>query len=287
MVYLDSYKKLLRYRQRTETEAGGRINLSLVPTMGNFHPGHIRLVDLALERSDKVMVSIYVNPTQFNQREDFVRYPRALESDIDKLSAYEEVIIFTPDDDDIYPYGVAMDCSIRPPQVANILEGEFRLGHFTGVATVVAKLLNLVQPQLLILGKKDYQQLRVLEKMVREMRYPCEIYGAETVREDSGLAYSSRNERLSKAERKLAPMLHRQLSTIRDRLGKEGLGCLEECTEEAKRALSEEGFNVEYLQLRTQKRLHYASPQTRDAVILAAAWLGQVRLIDNLELVIG
>ncbi|MCA8836881.1 MAG: pantoate--beta-alanine ligase [Proteobacteria bacterium] len=286
MIFLDSYQAWQRQRKDAARPRSGKAELALVPTMGNFHPGHLSLVDSALERAELVMISIYINPTQFNQREDYIRYPRTLDSDLREVEKYPNVIVFTPSDADIYPFGIAMDCSINPPRVANILEGEFRLGHFSGVTTVVAKLLNLVQPQLLVLGKKDYQQLRVLEQMALEMRYPCEIFGAETVRDKTGLACSSRNRRLKDADKSKAPLLYQQLSEICTRVAREGFACFEESAHMARERLSQQGFSIEYLQLRTQKHLHYASPQTREAVVLCAAWLGNVRLIDSVEIVL-
>ena len=282
MIHLDSHQALLKYRLPDSESA--KAGLAFVPTMGNFHPGHLELFERALDMAENVVVSIYVNPTQFNQREDYIRYPRTLAGDLAKLAKYDRLIVFTPSDADIYPRGIAMDCNINPPYVANILEGEFRLGHFTGVATVVAKLLNLVQPQLLILGKKDYQQLRVLEQMVTELCYPCKIYGAQTVRESSGLAYSSRNSRLSDSIRQhTAPILYQQLQRIAEQLPSSGWDDFKSLSAKAQTHLTQAGFTVEYLQLKTQKYLQDVTPQTTVAVILVAAWVGQVRLIDSIE----
>ena len=191
--------------------AGERI--ALVPTMGNIHEGHLSLIDVARAQADRVVVSVFVNPTQFDRPDDFARYPRTLEEDAAVLASRDADVLFAPEVETLYPGGLELAAYIEPTHTAQALEGEFRPGHFRGMATVVVKLLNLVRPQLAVFGEKDYQQLVVVRAVVRELLLPIEIVGVPTVREADGLAMSSRNRQLDTRERALAPQLHAELNT--------------------------------------------------------------------------
>jgi len=254
-------------------------SIAFVPTMGNLHEGHIELVRIAREKGSCVVVSIFVNPIQFGPNEDFDKYPRTLEADCTKLQGLADVV-FAPGVDDMYP--VKQTLFVEPPPIANQLCGEFRPGHFRGVATVVMKLFNLVQPQVAIFGKKDYQQLAVIRQMVMQLNLPIEIVGAETARAADGLALSSRNQYLSVAERTEAVFLHQILAEAKAALEvkDKNLSLVEV---KASQALAKHGWQVEYVAVRSQSGLEVPAEGERKLVILAAARLGKTRLIDNLE----
>ncbi len=251
-----------------------------VPTMGNLHEGHLGLVRLAREHGSCVAVSIFVNPLQFGPNEDFDMYPRALEADCAKLQGLADVV-FAPPDAEMYPGKQTL--FVEPPPIANELCGAFRPGHFRGMATVVLKLLNIVQPQVAIFGKKDYQQLAVIRQMVTQFNLPIAIVGAETARAADGLALSSRNQYLSATERTEAVFLSRTSNKVRDALmsGETGYAAL---AEEAGAALAKRGWQVEYVAVRNQADLGIPARGERKLVVLAAARLGTTRLIDNLEI---
>ncbi len=253
--------------------------IAFVPTMGNLHEGHIELVRIARSRGTCVVVSIFVNPLQFGPNEDFDKYPRTLQADCDKLQGLADVV-FAPAVTDMYPEKQTI--FVEPPPIANELCGEFRPGHFRGMATVVLKLLNLVQPQVAVFGKKDYQQLAIIRQMVSQFNLPIEIVGAETMRAPDGLALSSRNQYLSGAERTEAVFLSHTLENLRDGL-KSGETAYAELEEAAKAALAKRGWQVEYLAVRRQADLGVPAVGERRLVVLAAARLGKTRLIDNLE----
>jgi len=261
----------------------GLQRLAFVPTMGNLHEGHIALMRQAGQHADTVAASIFVNRLQFGPSEDFERYPRTLAADAEKLEAAGVALLLAPDEQEMYPTPQRYHVEPPPEQVA-ILEGEFRPGHFRGVATVVMKLLQIVQPDVAIFGKKDYQQLMVLRNMAREFAMPVEVIAGETVRADDGLALSSRNGYLSPAERAEAPRLHAELSRIRAEVGagSRDFGALESA---AMSTLDRHGWVPEYVRICRQLDLQ---PAGRDGdeprVVLAAARLGRTRLIDNLEI---
>ncbi len=265
---------------RAARARAGRV--ALVPTMGNLHDGHITLMRQAGEQADCVIASIFVNRLQFGPSEDFDRYPRTLQADCEKLEAAGVAHLFAPDETVMYPQPQRYHVDPAPAQIS-ILEGEFRPGHFRGVATVVLKLLNIVQPDLALFGKKDYQQLMVLSNMVRELALPVEVLPGETVRADDGLALSSRNGYLSAAERAEAPRLYRHLSAIRDavRAGDHDFLKLET---EAMAALAAHGWAPDYLTIRRRADLQPPAHADDPLVVLAAARLGRTRLIDNLEI---
>jgi pantoate--beta-alanine ligase len=257
----------------------GEKSISFVPTMGNLHEGHIGLVRIARAKGSCIVVSIFVNPIQFGPNEDFDKYPRTLEADCAKLQGLADVV-FAPSVEEMYPEKQTM--FVEPPPITRELCGEFRPGHFQGVATVVMKLFNLVQPQVAIFGKKDYQQLAVIRQMVTQFNLPIEIVGAETSRASDGLALSSRNQYLSAVERTEAVLLSQTLRGMGDALkgGKTDYAALER---EAGAALAKRGWVVEYVAVRKQTDLGIPANGESKLVVLAAARLGKTRLIDNLE----
>ncbi|MEO7477966.1 MAG: pantoate--beta-alanine ligase, partial [Lysobacteraceae bacterium] len=192
------------------------LRVGFVPTMGNLHAGHFSLVELAKQHADRIVASVFVNPTQFGPNEDFARYPRTLDADADGLNTHGCDALFAPDVAEMYPDGADNAVQIRVPGITTILDGAHRPGHFDGVATVVARLFNMVQPDVAVFGQKDYQQLQVIRQMVRELAFPIVIFAAPTTRAEDGLALSSRNQYLSDAERRIAPEIHRTLLAMRD-----------------------------------------------------------------------
>ncbi len=260
----------------------GRGPVAFVPTMGNLHEGHLDLVRLAREHGRTVAASIFVNRLQFAPHEDFDRYPRTFAADCEKLAAAGADVLFAPDEREMYPEPQGF--KVEPPAIGQILEGEFRPGFFRGVATVVLKLLAIVQPQVAVFGKKDYQQLRVVQAMARQFNLATAIVPGETVRAPDGLALSSRNGYLTPAERAEAVRLYRTLTAIRDRLiaGGTGVSALEAA---AARELAAHGWSPDYVAVRRQADLRPPSDGDRELVVLGAARLGNTRLIDNVELV--
>lgn len=259
----------------------GRGRIVFVPTMGNLHAGHISLMEQARAHGDTVVASIFVNRLQFGVGEDFDKYPRTFEADCDKLRAAGVDVLFAPTETDLYPE--PQTYLVEPPDIQHLLEGEVRPGHFRGVATVVLKLFNIVQPQVALFGKKDYQQLMVLRNMVRQLALPIEVIGGETVRADDGLALSSRNGYLTPGERAEAPRLQRELQRLAQakRSGESDLGKLER---DAVAALTAAGWQVDYVAVRQRSDLLPPTSENAPLVVLAAARLGTTRLIDNLEI---
>lgn len=258
-----------------------RGRIVFVPTMGNLHAGHIALMTQARAHGDTVVASIFVNRLQFGPNEDFDKYPRTFAADCEKLAAAGVDVLFAPTEADLYPEPQAYQ--VEPPAIKDQLEGEFRPGHFGGVATVVLKLFNIVQPQVALFGKKDYQQLMVLRNMTRQFALPIEIVGGDTVRADDGLALSSRNGYLSAAERAEAPRLYRVLSRIRDavRAGERDFAKLERG---AAAELDGHGWKTDYVALRQQADLQAPLAANAPLVVVAASRLGATRLIDNVEI---
>lgn len=278
--------KVVHTIEELRDQLRGQLHVSFVPTMGNLHAGHLSLMKLARQHGNPVVASIFVNRLQFGPNEDFDRYPRTLEADIEKLEKERDVyVLFAPNEREMYPEPQSFQ--IQPPaDLGGILEGEFRPGFFMGVATVVLKLFSCVQPRVAVFGKKDYQQLMVVRSMCRQFQLPVNILAHETVRDEDGLALSSRNRYLSPEERMEAARLYQQLQQIRERLlaGEKDIAGLER---QAAQALQQSGWQVDYLTVRRQRDL--LAPQSEDTpaveplVILAAAKLGNTRLIDNLE----
>ena len=256
--------------------------IGLVPTMGNLHAGHIALVDMALQRTDYVVVSIFVNPLQFGPNEDLDSYPRTLAEDQSKLLDAGAHLVFAPSVNDMYPEGMDGHTIVSVPGVSDGLCGASRPGHFDGVSTVVNKLLNMVQPDVAVFGEKDFQQLAVIRKMAHDLCLPVQIMGAPIVRAEDGLALSSRNGYLDAAQRQTAPQLYQTLQYIAQQL-QAGHQDLTSLVEEARQHLVEAGFRPDYLELRDTLTLQPASSNSRDITILAAAFLGTTRLIDNLR----
>lgn len=275
MKIIHTIKELRDWRR----EAG---SVAFVPTMGNLHEGHLALVREAAERADKVVVSIFVNRLQFGQGEDFDRYPRTLEQDADKLAGEGVAVLFAPNEQELYP-NVAQQYNVEPPHLQNELCGAFRPGHFRGVATVVAKLFNIVEPDYACFGKKDYQQLVILQGMAADLNFRVEIVPVDIGRAADGLALSSRNQYLSEAERKQAPQIYRELQAVARAVenGNRDYAALEQ---QAAANLKQAGWQVDYVEIRHAGNLQVAHVGDSELVVLAAARLGNTRLIDNIEI---
>ena len=269
---------LLRQQIRRLRMEGKRV--ALVPTMGNLHDGHMKLVDEAKARADVVVVSIFVNPMQFDRPEDLARYPRTLQEDCEKLNKRKVDLVFAPSVKEIYPNGTETHTYVDVPGLSTMLEGASRPGHFRGVSTIVSKLFNLVQPDLACFGEKDFQQLALIRKMVADMGFDIEIVGVPIMRAKDGLALSSRNGYLTAEQRKIAPGLYKVLSSIADKL-QAGERDLDEIITIAGQELNEKGFRADDIQIRDADTLLEVSETSKRAVILVAAWLGDARLIDN------
>ncbi|MGM7166504.1 pantoate--beta-alanine ligase [Escherichia coli] len=269
---------LLRQQIRRLRMEGKRV--ALVPTMGNLHDGHMKLVDEAKARADVVVVSIFVNPMQFDRPEDLARYPRTLQEDCEKLNKRKVDLVFAPSVKEIYPNGTETHTYVDVPGLSTMLEGASRPGHFRGVSTIVSKLFNLVQPDIACFGEKDFQQLALIRKMVADMGFDIEIVGVPIMRAKDGLALSSRNGYLTAEQRKIAPGLYKVLSSIADKL-QAGERDLDEIIAIAGQELNEKGFRSDDIQIRDADTLLEVSENSKRAVILVAAWLGDTRLIDN------
>ena len=269
---------ILRQQIRRLRMEGKRV--ALVPTMGNLHDGHMKLVDEAKARADVVVVSIFVNPMQFDRPEDLARYPRTLQEDCEKLNKRKVDLVFAPSVKEIYPNGTETHTYVDVPGLSTMLEGASRPGHFRGVSTIVSKLFNLVQPDIACFGEKDFQQLALIRKMVADMGFDIEIVGIPIMRAKDGLALSSRNGYLTAEQRKIAPGLYKVLSSIADKL-QAGERDLDEIIAIAGQELNEKGFRADDIQIRDADTLLEVSETSKRAVILVAAWLGDARLIDN------
>ncbi|ENF9524712.1 pantoate--beta-alanine ligase [Escherichia coli] len=269
---------LLRQQIRRLRMEGKRV--ALVPTMGNLHDGHMKLVDEAKARADVVVVSIFVNPMQFDRPEDLARYPRTLQEDCEKLNKRKVDLVFAPSVKEIYPNGTETHTYVDVPGLSTMLEGASRPGHFRGVSTIVSKLFNLVQPDIACFGEKDFQQLALIRKMVADMGFDIEIVGVPIMRAKDGLALSSRNGYLTAEQRKIAPGLYKVLSSIADKL-QAGERDLDEIITIAGQELNEKSFRADDIQIRDADTLLEVSENSKRAVILVAAWLGDARLIDN------
>lgn len=260
---------------------GGK-RVAFVPTMGNLHAGHLHLMQEARQHAQVVVASIYLNPLQFGQDEDFDAYPRTPAHDKVALLSAGVDVLFKPAEAEIYPRGHAAQTFIEVPGLSHDLCGAFRPKHFRGVATVVHRLFHMAAPDVAIFGKKDYQQWMIIRMMVSDLGLPIEIVGVDTVREADGLAMSSRNHYLSAAERKLAPVLYETLGSLRDRVQRHG-SVTKEAEESAMESLKSHGFRPDYVSIRRQEDLAKPHLEDRRLVALTAAWLGDTRLIDNLE----
>lgn len=271
---------LLRQQIRRWRQEGKRI--ALVPTMGNLHDGHMKLVETAKASADMVVTSIFVNPMQFDRPDDLARYPRTLQEDCEKLNRRGVDVVFAPTAHEVYPHGMDNQTFVEVPGLSDILEGVSRPGHFRGVATVVSKLFNLVQPDVACFGEKDFQQLALIRKMVADMGYDIDIIGVPTLRAKDGLALSSRNGYLTSDQRKIAPGLHKVMQSVAQKLT-DGARDTDELLAIAAQELNEKGFRADDLQIRDADTLQPLSERSERAVVLFAAWLGQARLIDNTQ----
>jgi pantoate--beta-alanine ligase len=260
--------------------------IAFVPTMGNLHAGHLALVRSAHDHGDVVIVSIFVNPMQFDRADDLAAYPRTPEEDAKILASEGVDLLFLPTVEEMYPRPLAEMTYVEVPGLSDILCGADRPGHFRGVATVVNRLFNLVHPDVAVFGKKDYQQCLIIRRMVADLGLPVEIIAADTVRESDGLAMSSRNNYLTSRERRTAPELARILRESADRLAESGesIGDVER---EGRVALEKAGFRPDYFTVRGRRDLEAPQPGEGELVILAAAWLGTARLIDNVEVTLN
>lgn len=268
----------LREQIREWRQAGDII--AFVPTMGNLHAGHLALVKHAQTLGQRVVVSIFVNPTQFDQEADLNAYPRTLEQDCEQLKAINTDLVFAPSAADMYPSG-GLATRVDVPDISCLLEGKSRPGHFTGVSTVVCKLFNIVQADIAVFGEKDFQQLMLIRQMVRELDMDIQIEGLATVREADGLAMSSRNGYLTAEERKIAPILYQTLSEVVDALSK-GRQDYASLQKGACEQLKQQGFQPDYIEIRRSLDLLPANAGDTELVVLGAAWLGNARLIDNI-----
>jgi len=255
-------------------------NIAFVPTMGNLHDGHLKLIEEALKKTKHVVVSIFINPLQFNSKDDFKNYPRTLNEDLLMLEKLDVPFVFVPPKENIIDSLQTIE--IHLSDIANDLCGRFRPGHFNGVAIIICKLFNLIQPELAFFGKKDFQQLFLIKELVRQLNYPIHIVAIDTVRYKNGLAMSSRNNLLSEEDRKKAPQLFELLNVMKDKVMQKKLS-FKEIEEDADRLLNASGWIVDYLTIRSAKSLKTPVHDEKQLVILGAATLGSVRLIDNIE----
>ena len=273
-------ESLAGLRERIGAFRGDGARIAFVPTMGNLHAGHVALVEHARSLAERVVVSIYVNPTQFGAGEDFGSYPRTLERDCRRLTAAGADLVFTPDDATMYPIGIDHATHVSVPGISSRLEGKHRPGHFDGVATVVCRLFLMVTPDVAVFGRKDYQQVLVIEQMVRDLSLPVDVQAAPTVREPDGLAMSSRNQYLTERERAIAPLLSRELARVAAAL-EAGRRDYKALRAEAVATLEEAGFRPDYVAIRDPVTLKKSKAGDDRWVVLAAALLGRARLIDN------
>jgi len=260
--------------------------IALVPTMGNLHIGHLKLVERARQLAERVVVTIFVNPLQFGQGEDFENYPRTLAEDSRKLEEYHTDLLFAPSVSEVYPKSQSEQTIVEVPGLSTILCGQTRPGHFAGVATVVCKLFNMVQPDIAVFGEKDFQQLMVIRRMVEDLLIPVEIIGMATVREADGLAMSSRNGYLSPEQRRQAPAIYRLLTNTAQAL-MAGERDFESLQQAACAKLEQAGLRPDYFQIRRAADLQIPAAEEKELVILAAAYLGGARLIDNMTLTLN
>ncbi|AJR00524.1 pantoate--beta-alanine ligase [Hafnia paralvei ATCC 29927] len=271
---------LLRREIRRWRQEGKRI--ALVPTMGNLHQGHLTLVEEAKARADVVVVSVFVNPMQFDRPDDLARYPRTLQEDCEKLTRLGVDLVFAPSEKEVYPKGLEQQTYVDVPSLSTMLEGASRPGHFRGVSTIVSKLFNLIQPDIACFGEKDFQQLALIRKMVSDLNFDIDIVGVPIVRGPDGLALSSRNGYLTADERRLAPRLYNIMSHLATQL-ENGERNIDELLEQATSRLREAGLQPDELFVRDADTLLDVNVDTKTAVILVSAWLGKARLIDNMR----
>ena len=274
---------ILALRQIRRNWQASKDVIAFVPTMGNLHEGHLRLVKEAKLISTKVVVSIFINPLQFGPDEDLDAYPRTLQKDQEALEALGVDVLFMPTAEDIYSRGLEQQTFVEVPGLSYMICGASRPGHFRGVATIVCKLFNMVQPNHAFFGEKDFQQLQVIKAMVTDLSMNLSIHGVATVRHEDGLAMSSRNNYLTAKQRVIAPRLYEEINTLADAI-LAGRRDFRQLTTTAKNKLAEAGFNPDFIELRSAETLLQVGHEDKHLVILAAAFLGKTRLIDNLQL---
>lgn len=279
---MDTVATIAAVREHVHRWRGEGRRIAFVPTMGNLHAGHVSLIEKARQHGDRFVASIFVNPMQFGPNEDFAHYPRTPAQDARMLADAGCDLMFMPDVAEIYPNGSQRATRVEVPGLSDILDGEFRPGHFEGVATVVAKLFHIVDPDVAVFGEKDFQQLTIIRRMVADLCMPITIIGAPTVREPDGLAMSSRNQYLTDEERRKAPVIHQTLLAAVERLraGERDFDSIERSGVEA---LDRAGFRPDYFAVRRADDLSGPDASTRHLVVLTAARLGRARLIDNLQ----
>ncbi|WP_426137900.1 pantoate--beta-alanine ligase [Psychrobacter sp. TWR1-1-1] len=279
---------LQSYRgQKTDNQDGPQ-RIALVPTMGNLHAGHLELVKIAKQHADIVVVSIFVNPTQFGAGEDFDSYPRTLDEDVAKLATVDTDYVFAPSIEEMYPV-LPPPTSVLAGAITTQLCGQSRPGHFDGVGIVVSKLFNIVQPDMAVFGQKDYQQLAIIKQLVRDLSYPIDIIGAPIVRAADGLALSSRNQYLSATEREVAPVIHQALQYLAKQLekGEQSQQVVQSLLAETHQRITDAGFIIDYLDIKTDTLESLTNDtvtfnaENKNLMILVAAWLGRARLLDN------
>lgn len=279
---------LQSYRGQKNDNQDGPQRIALVPTMGNLHAGHLELVKIAKQHADIVVVSIFVNPTQFGAGEDFDSYPRTLDEDVAKLATVDTDYVFAPSIEEMYPV-LPPPTSVLAGAITTQLCGQSRPGHFDGVGIVVSKLFNIVQPDIAVFGQKDYQQLAIIKQLVRDLSYPIEIIGAPIVRAADGLALSSRNQYLSATEREVAPVIHQALQYLAKQLerGEQSQQAVQSLLAETHQRITDAGFIIDYLDIKTDTLESLTNDtvtfnaENKNLMILVAAWLGRARLLDN------
>ena len=279
---------LQSYRGQKNDNQDGPQRIALVPTMGNLHAGHLELVKIAKQHADIVVVSIFVNPTQFGAGEDFDSYPRTLDEDVAKLATVDTDYVFAPSIEEMYPV-LPPPTSVLAGAISTQLCGQSRPGHFDGVGIVVSKLFNIVQPDMAVFGQKDYQQLAIIKQLVRDLSYPIEIIGAPIVRAADGLALSSRNQYLSATEREVAPVIHQALQYLAKQLerGEQSQQAVQSLLAETHQRITDAGFIIDYLDIKTDTLESLTNDtvtfnvENKSLMILVAAWLGRARLLDN------
>ena len=275
--------KILDLREIRRTWQNSAKVIAFVPTMGNLHQGHLNLVREAKKQADIVVVSIFVNPMQFGPNEDLEAYPRTLQSDNRLLESLGVDVLFMPNASDIYARGLEQQTFVEVPGLSYMICGASRPGHFRGVATIVCKLFNMVQPNLAFFGEKDFQQLQVIKAMVTDLSMNLKVFGVATTREDDGLAMSSRNQYLTDTDRKLAPTLYEKMQHLESEI-QTGRRDFSRLAQEYKLQLSKLGFSPDYLEIRNAENLLQPGHEDQNLVLLAAAFLGKARLIDNLQI---
>jgi pantoate--beta-alanine ligase len=268
-------------RQHLDEWRSAGDHIALIPTMGNLHAGHLSLIDLAREHAEKIVVSVFVNPTQFGEEEDIDDYPQTLERDKRRLLRADVDILFVPGVNTLYPFGIEDSTTVTVPALSSEFCGEFRPGHFDGVSSVVTRLFGLVQPDVAVFGQKDYQQQLIIRRMTADLRFPIRIVTGETVRDEDGLALSSRNQYLTDKERATAPVIFKVLNSIGESL-QSGKRNYDELQDDAIKALADAGLTPDYVSIRRAENLAEPDRDCDELVIFVAATLGKARLIDNI-----